>query len=74
MLSPVRTCALPIRRCSLLCAVPAWANPAQPVDPARLKPALPRPGKGMERLSADAGPAGPRGRGQRGQERTTRPR
>lgn len=58
MLSPVRTCALAFALCSLLCAVPAWANPAQPVDPARLKPFLPPAWKGMERLSADAGPAG----------------
>ena len=31
MLSFARTCALAFALCSLLCAPPAWADPAQPV-------------------------------------------
>jgi hypothetical protein len=36
----------------------AWADPTQPVDPARLKPFLPAAWKGMEQLKAEAGRAG----------------
>lgn len=36
----------------------AWADPAQPVDPQRLKPFLPAAWKGMERLKVEAGRAG----------------
>lgn len=36
----------------------AWADPAQPVDPVRLKPFLPSAWKGMERLKVEAGRAG----------------
>lgn len=51
-----KSCALALA--SLLLLQTAWADPAQPVDPARLKPFLPAAWKGMERLKVEAGPAG----------------
>ncbi|GLS16910.1 hypothetical protein [Hydrogenophaga electricum] len=50
---PVRTCALALA--AALSMPLAWADPAQPVDPARLKPFLPLAWKGVERLKVEAG-------------------
>ena len=43
---------------SLLALNGAWADPAQPIEPDRLKPYLPTAWKGMERLKVEAGRAG----------------
>jgi len=50
---PVRTCALALA--AALSMPLAWADPAQPVDPGRLKPFLPLAWKGVERLKVEAG-------------------
>jgi hypothetical protein len=51
-MSITRTCALSLA--SLLCLQSAWADPAQPVDPERLKALLPAAWSGMERRNVEA--------------------